>query len=67
MEHQQRHAMQNQKHQEMQGRHYGKLFVMAILLFLSMYILMNAMLDKLSNVYPNINQFYMADEQEKPC
>lgn len=33
---------------------------MGVLSFISMYILMYAMVDEFSKVYPNINQFYMA-------
>jgi uncharacterized protein (DUF305 family) len=65
MEHAQQ-TMQHQKHQEMQGKHYGKLIVMAVLSFISMYILMYAMVDKLANVIPNINQFYMAGLMTMP-
>jgi uncharacterized protein (DUF305 family) len=65
MEHAQR-TMQHQEHQDMQGKHYGKLIAMAVLSFISMYILMYAMVDKLSNVYTNINQFYMAGLMTMP-
>lgn len=39
---------------------YKKLLLMALLSFISMYVLMYAMVDIFSNVIPNINQFYMA-------
>jgi uncharacterized protein (DUF305 family) len=39
---------------------YKKLAFMILLSFAAMYILMYAMVDKLTNVIPNINQFYMA-------
>jgi uncharacterized protein (DUF305 family) len=39
---------------------YKKLAVMILLSFAAMYILMYAMVDKLSNVIPNVNQLYMA-------
>jgi uncharacterized protein (DUF305 family) len=39
---------------------YLRLLVMTILSFIAMYVLMYAMVDKLDDVYPNINQFYMA-------
>lgn len=39
---------------------YAKLGVMVVLSFISMYILMYAMVDTFANVIPNINQFYMA-------
>ena len=40
--------------------HYGRLLVMTALSFIAMYILMYAMVDRIANVYPNFNQFYMA-------
>lgn len=39
---------------------YINLLVMGITSFISMYILMYLMVDKYINVYPNLNQFYMA-------
>ena len=39
---------------------YKKLLAMAGLSFVSMYILMYAMVNTFANVIPNINQFYMA-------
>lgn len=39
---------------------YVKLFLMAALSFISMYILMYIMVDVYSNVYMQLNQFYMA-------
>lgn len=33
---------------------------MTVLSFIAMFILMYAMVDRFANVYPNINQFYMA-------
>jgi uncharacterized protein (DUF305 family) len=66
MEHAQHQTMQHRKHQGMQGRHYGKLIIMALLSFISMYILMYAMADKVNNAYPNVNQFYMAGLMTMP-
>jgi uncharacterized protein (DUF305 family) len=40
--------------------HYKKLMVMVVLSFMSMYMLMYAMVNIFANVIPNINQFYMA-------
>ncbi len=40
--------------------HYRRLLVMTALSFIVMYVLMYAMVDRLANVYPNFNQFYMA-------
>ncbi len=39
---------------------YKKLALMAVLSFISMYVLMYAMVNIFDNVIPNINQFYMA-------
>lgn len=44
----------------MHHNHYARLGVMAILSFIAMYILMYAMVDEFSSVYPNLNQAYMA-------
>jgi uncharacterized protein (DUF305 family) len=41
-------------------KHYVHLLIMAVLSFIAMYILMYAMVDRLENVYPNLNQAYMA-------
>lgn len=43
-----------------QGGHYGRLAIMLVLSFVSMYVLMYAMVDRFSNALPNLNQFYMA-------
>lgn len=40
--------------------HYKKLMIMVLLSFMSMYLLMYAMVNTFANVIPNINQFYMA-------
>ncbi|HEY9559866.1 MAG TPA: DUF305 domain-containing protein [Anseongella sp.] len=60
-EHQRPHAAM--KHS---GNPYVKLLTMAVLSFLFMYILMYAMVDSIKNVYPNINQFYMASLMAMP-
>lgn len=39
---------------------YTNLFFMTLLSFVSMYILMYIMVDSFANVYPNLNQLYMA-------
>lgn len=57
---------QIKSHNMQHSKHYGKLIVMAVLSFISMYILMYAMVDKLANVIPNINQFYMAGLMTMP-
>ena len=46
--------------------HYGKLAIMAVLSFASMYILMYAMVNTFANVIPNVNQFYMAGLMTMP-
>jgi uncharacterized protein (DUF305 family) len=46
--------------------HYSRLAAMAVLSFLSMHVLMYAMVDRFSNVYPNFNQFYMAGLMTAP-
>lgn len=39
---------------------YRNLFYMALLSFISMYVLMYVMVDSFSNVFVNVNQLYMA-------
>lgn len=48
------------------NQHYKKLLIMAVLSFISMYILMFTMADSFANVFPNINQFYMAGLMTMP-
>lgn len=50
----------------MHSQSYARLAAMTVLSFISMYILMYAMVDQFSNVYPNINQFYMAGLMTAP-
>lgn len=45
---------------------YGKFAAMIGLSFVSMYILMYAMVDSIDSVYPNINQLYMAGLMTAP-
>ena len=48
-------------HGEMKpGRPYRTLALMALLSFVAMYILMYAMVDRVENALPNLNQAYMA-------
>lgn len=47
-------------------KHYVRLAAMAVLMFIAMYALMYAMVDRLENVFPNINQFYMAGLMTAP-
>lgn len=57
MKHQ--HAADGQHAAQGKG-HYLKLAAMIALSFIAMYALMYAMVDRFSNVYNNVNQFYMA-------
>ena len=50
----------------MHEHHYGRLTVMTVLSFIAMFILMYAMVDQIANVYPNLNQFYMAGLMAAP-
>ena len=45
---------------------YKKLALMIVLSFIAMYVLMYSMVDTLSNVVPNVNQFYMAGLMTMP-
>jgi uncharacterized protein (DUF305 family) len=56
-------------HSNMSGMmedHYRKLWIMAVLSFISMYILMYAMVNSISNVFNNVNEFYMAGLMTAP-
>lgn len=48
------------RQQKNMANHYGRLVVMTALSFVAMYVLMYAMVNQLANVYPNVNQIYMA-------
>lgn len=50
----------------MHKHHYGHLAIMSVLSFVAMFIFMYAMVDRFANVYPNINQFYMAGLMAAP-
>lgn len=45
---------------------YVNLAIMAILSFISMFVFMYMMVDSFGNVYPNLNQFYMAGLMTAP-
>jgi hypothetical protein len=52
---------------DMRGnRHYVHLGIMTALSFISMYVLMYAMVNRFANVYSNLNQFYMAGLMTAP-
>lgn len=59
--HQNSSAMSNMKE-----NHYPKLLIMAILSFVSMYVLMYSMVNTTGNVFNNFNQFYMAGMMTAP-
>lgn len=46
--------------------HYARLYLMAALSFIAMYILMYAMVDRFANVFMNVNQVYMAGLMAAP-
>lgn len=60
------HNNKSMSHNGMSSSAYKKLALMIFLSFVAMYILMYAMVDSLSNVFPNINQFYMAGLMSMP-
>jgi uncharacterized protein (DUF305 family) len=54
-------------HSDKHGKtHYCHFAIMVVLSFISMYILMYAMVDRFANIYPNFNQFYMAGLMTAP-
>lgn len=63
METQHKHSMHEKDHNKIM---YRKLALMITLSFITMYILMYAMVNRFSNVFPNINQFYMAGLMSMP-
>lgn len=54
------------KMSNMMENDYRNLLVMAVLSFISMYILMYAMVNTIGNVFNNFNQFYMAGMMTAP-
>lgn len=57
--------MKDMKHHGMKGM-YVKLAIMAVLSFISMYVFMYMMVYRFAEVYPNVNQFYMAGLMSAP-
>jgi hypothetical protein len=51
---------------EMNKKHYIRLLLMVVFSFISMYVLMYAMVNTFDNVYSNLNQFYMAGLMTAP-
>ena len=63
--------MQHAEHQPARhgrhaDKHYPHLYLMAALSFVAMYLLMYAMVDRVSNVFMNLNQAYMAGLMAAP-
>lgn len=56
----------NKQSEDMDNKMYLKFALMILLSFFAMYILMYAMVDRLNNVFPNVNQFYMAGLMTTP-
>lgn len=54
-----RHDQTSAEH-AIHAKHYVRLAGMAALSFFAMFILMYAMVDRASSIYPNLNQAYMA-------
>jgi uncharacterized protein (DUF305 family) len=54
------------KHAHAGMNHYVHLLLMTALSFVSMYVLMYAMVDRLANIYGNLNQLYMAGLMTAP-
>jgi uncharacterized protein (DUF305 family) len=50
----------------MKEHHYRHLLIMAVLSFVSMYVLMYAMVDRFGHVYSSMNQVYMAGLMTAP-
>lgn len=57
---------QDEENHRMHTGQYKRLLIMVVLSFISMYVLMYSMVDRLNNVLPNINQFYMAGVMTMP-
>jgi uncharacterized protein (DUF305 family) len=60
------HHDKAQEHRQMMVGHYRRLALMTILSFIAMYILMYAMVNTLTNIYPSFNQAYMAGLMTAP-
>lgn len=60
--------MQHKQHGERHNdeNHYLRLAVMIVLSFMSMYVLMSAMVNTLGDVYQSLNQVYMAGLMTAP-
>jgi hypothetical protein len=58
--------MKDMEHPKTMRSMYVNLAIMAVLSFISMYVFMYMMVDRFANVYPSINQFYMAGLMTAP-
>jgi uncharacterized protein (DUF305 family) len=58
--------MKMESHKSMKSMSIKSLLLMAVIHFVLMYILMYAMVDSFSNIFPNLNQFYMAGIMTAP-
>src|SRR5688572_26725860 len=54
------HESSSRRQGHQRSGHYRRLLVMTAISFIAMYGLMYAMVDRIQNVYPSFNQFYMA-------
>lgn len=50
----------------MHKQHYIHLLIMTVLSYIAMYVFMYSMVDRFANVYPNVNQLYMAGVMAAP-
>jgi uncharacterized protein (DUF305 family) len=66
MDHQGDQRLDHQGDHAMQKHHYRNLAIMGVLSFISMYVLMYAMVDRFSNVFNHLNQVYMAGLMTAP-
>ena len=66
MDHKQNHNTQSRKSHSMHKKYYRQLIIMAMLSFIAMYILMYSIVDRLSNIIVNLDQFYMAAIKTAP-
>ena len=64
--HTKEHEPSNPNAMKLHDNHYVRLLTMIVLSFVSMYILMYAMVDRLENVYNSFNQLYMAGLMTAP-
>ena len=55
-----------ENHAKQHGGHYLRLSIMIVLSFIAMYIFMYAMVNTFSDIFPNVNQFYMAGLMTSP-